>query len=138
MDGNWNGENNNETPKPLSATDWSKVGIFFLIILLFAGLTGEESTESSTQKNTERKSKVVASAPAGALKKDALICTSKSAFDSQIDYLSSGNMVLAAGCFIIPVAQKADLLEASWNGECKVRRRSDNKVLYTLCEDYAD
>lgn len=122
---------------------WENSPLSGRVVLVVAGFLAlfvighmiDDGSKSNKTSSSERRT--TSSSSGGTLKKEALICTSKSAFDNQIDYLSSGNLTLAGGCFIIPVAQPAELLESSWNGECKVRRKSDRKVLYTLCEDFS-
>lgn len=73
----------------------------------------------------------------GYIKRNRVICFSKSAHDRQIEMLVDGIKEYAPGCFSTPENQNAWMRDFSWNGECVVQRVSDNKRIWTDCGDFS-
>jgi len=112
------------------------VGIFLLLAVIIFVTNPDDTELNGVSSSTSNNVNSTVTAQKGVIKKNGLICTSSQALDNQVDLLVNEKMQFANGCFIIPEAQAATLIDRDFSGTCVVRRNSDSKKLWTLCEDY--
>lgn len=72
----------------------------------------------------------------GYIKDQGVFCLSEASFDRQVEYLARGHMSYASGCYSTPARQSVWLKDTSWNGTCILERVSDEREIWTFCEDY--